>query len=475
MANDKSSKQSQNPQKKANSLKRIEHSGELYRRLSRSRPAMMIISLVIAIVLWFVISIVIYPTTLRTIYHVPLEVDLTGTAAEEDGLSVIDYDVEEVSVQLEGNRKQVGNIEVEDLVATAAAESVTSAGTKKLSIRVTSADNTEFEVKSITPSNVSMTFDYIDTYTFDIQPSAPNITFVEGCILDEENFISTPATIEVTGPQQELEQVAYCVAETEQKEQLSVSKILTTDTLLFYNEQGTQLDNTNFTYELARFSLEIPVLYQKTMDITYQITNVPTGFDLDCLDLTLSESEITLAVPSSAIDEMSEFNIGSIALRDIDLDYSQDFVVSVPEEYTNQSGFSTITLTLNADGLAKKDFILSDIGVVNAPASYDFEVLTQQLTVSIIGPEDVLEDLDASDITVNVDLLSYSVQADAVDEDLVTFYYMPTISCSKYDNVWAVGDYRVAVQGMRTGATTTTEEESTTETKTTAAETDEES
>ena len=63
-----------------------------------------------------------------------------------------------------------------------------------------------------------------------------------------------------------------------------------------------------------------------------------------------------------------------------------------------------------------------------------------------------MEELDASDLTANVDLLSYSTQADAVDGDTVTFNYTPTISCSKYNTVWAVGDYRVAVKGVRTSS-----------------------
>lgn len=424
--------------------------GSLFQRFYASRPAMMIASLVIAVVLWFVISIAIYPTTPRTIHHIPLEIEIAGTSAEENGLSVIDYDIEEVSVQIEGNRSQIGNIDAENLKASAVVENVTAAGTKNLAITVTGNDNVQFNVKSVTPSNVNVTFDRIDTYTFDIRPSAPNITFAEGCVLDEENFLSTPETIDVTGPQKQLDQVAYCVAETEQKEQLGASKILTTDMLLFYNEAGVQVDATNFTYDMAKFSIAVPVLYQKTMDITYQVTNAPANFDLDSLNLSLSENQITLAAPNTSLDEMDEFNIGSIALRDIDLDFSHDFVVTVPDEYVNQSGFTTVTLNMDFTGMVKKDFVLSDIGVINAPASYDFEVLTQQLTVSVIGPEDVVNDLDASDITANVDLLSYSTQANAVDGDTVTFNYTPTISCARYNSVWATGDYRVAVKGIRT-------------------------
>ncbi|MFR6496053.1 MAG: hypothetical protein ACLUOF_06365, partial [Ruminococcus sp.] len=100
------------------------------------------------------------------------------------------------------------------------------------------------------------------------------------------------------------------------------------------------MDSKDFTWDVAAFSLEVPVLYQKTMDVTYQITNAPANFDLDALKqrLHLSEQQITLAAPNTSMEEMSEFNIGSVALRDIDLDYSNDFVVNVPNDYVNQSG-----------------------------------------------------------------------------------------------------------------------------------------
>ena len=90
---------------------------------------MMATSVAIAIVLWFVISIAIYPTTPRTLHHVPLKVEIAGTSAEENGLSVIDYDVQDVTVQIEGNRSKVGNIDANNLTATAVVENVTSAGT----------------------------------------------------------------------------------------------------------------------------------------------------------------------------------------------------------------------------------------------------------------------------------------------------------------------------------------------------------
>ena len=428
--------------------KRLSH------RFYASRPAMMVASVIIAVVLWFVISISVYSITPRTIHHIPLKVEIAGTSAEENGLSVMDFDVKEVTVQIEGNRTRIGNLNAGNLVATAKVENVTAAGKKSLAIEVSSPDNVQFNVKSITPSKVNVTFDRIETFAIEVRPSAPNITFAEGCVLDEENYLATPSAIDVTGPQAQLEQVAYCTAETSLKEEIDTSKIFTTDKLSFYDEKGALVDDSAFQYDVASFSIAVPVLYQQTLDITYQLTNAPANFDTNALNLELSENKITLAAPNAAVGELEDFNIGSISLRDIDLDYSNDFVVDIPEGYVNQSGFSTANLSLNSDGLMKKDFVLSDIGIVNAPSSYHFNVLTQQLTVSIVGPEEIVQKLDASDITANVDLISYSTQAEATGGDSVTFNYSPTISCPRYNNVWAVGDYRVAVQGEKVPAVT---------------------
>lgn len=424
----------------------------LLHKIFNNRMTTAVFSVLTAVVIWFVISIAIYPTTPRTISHVKLNVDIAGSSVEENGLSVIDSSVQEVTVQIEGDRSQIGTIKPEDLTASAVLENITTAGTKTLSIAVTSNNGISFNVKSIKPSTVNVKFDKIATYTFDVVPQIPNVTFADGCIVDEADMVTTPSTVEVTGPVQQLDQVAKCVAQTDQKLQLSASTNLLSDQLLFYNEKGALLDDSDFTYDDIRYSMEIPVLYQKTLDVTYQITNAPSSFDQSSLDLKLSLDQITLAAPNDSLGDMKEFNIGSVSLSEIGLDFSKDFKLEMPEGFTNESGVNAVTLSLDSTGLVKKDFVISKIGLINAPSSYDLRVLTQQLTVSVIGPADEVKNLDATDITVNVDLLSYSVQADAVKGNTVSFNYVPTISFQNHPTVWAVGDYKVAITGTYTGS-----------------------
>ena len=160
-------------------------------------------------------------------------------------------------------------------------------------------------------------------------------------------MVTTPSTVEVTGPVQQLDQVAKCVAQTDQKLQLSASTTLLSDQLLFYNEKGALLDDSDFTYDDIRYSMEIPVLYQKTLDVTYQITNAPSSFDQSSLDLKLSLDQITLAAPNDSLGDMKEFNIGSVSLSEIGLDFSKDFKLEMPEGFTNESGVNTVTLSLD--------------------------------------------------------------------------------------------------------------------------------
>ena len=58
----------------------------------------LIYSAVIAIFAWFLISVTIYPTTPKTIRDIPLTISLAGTAAEENGLSIITKDLDQVTV-----------------------------------------------------------------------------------------------------------------------------------------------------------------------------------------------------------------------------------------------------------------------------------------------------------------------------------------------------------------------------------------
>ena len=136
---------------------------------------MIILSLLLAILIWLVVAMTLYPSIPKTIENIPLSVDIAGSPAADSGLSVISCDVDTVDVQLVGSRTQIGNLNAENLTAYVDYENVTSTGKKTLSIKVKSDSGINYEVKSITPSTAVVELDKYDTLPFEVKPKIPNV------------------------------------------------------------------------------------------------------------------------------------------------------------------------------------------------------------------------------------------------------------------------------------------------------------
>lgn len=323
-----------------------------------------------------------------------------------------------------------------------------TAGTKNLSIAVKSVDGTEFTVKSISPQTVNVKFDKIKTVTLDVVPDLTNIESVKGCIINKDDVAVTPATIDVTGPEQLVGQMKNASVIIESSTEVSSAAKLVSDNIVFCDANGSQIlltDESDVQYEQIKYTLDIPVQYTKEMDITYQLRGVPSTFDEEFLRqrLMLSVDKVTLAAPDQSLSNTEEFTLDTIPLSSITLDFSKNYVLEAPEGYENLSNISTVNLTLDSSGLVQKDFVVNEINIINAPSSKKYSAVTGQLIVTLVGSEESISQIDPKQISVTVDLLS--IQKNDTADESASFSCVPTISIDKYNDVWASGEYKVIV------------------------------
>lgn len=404
-----------------------------------NNTAMIIYSIIIAILMWFVISITIYPTTPKTLSNIPLEIDITGTSAEENDLSVISASAKNVTVTIKGERSRIGSLTADDLVAKAVIENVNSAGEKSLNINVTGKNSdVKFEVTEIKPSKVDVMFDRIDTREYDLTVNAPNITAADGLYMDKSEFKVNPSVIEITGPSKQLDSIDKAQVYVDTKQEINTAYTFHSKDVVLYDKNESKINTDNLTYNSEDFTIDIPVYMQKELDLTYDLRYAPANFDVSSLNIELNVDKISLASPNDELQNIDTWSIGSIPLYDLDWDFNKSFTIEVPSNYKNLSNVSTVTAKLNQEGLAKKTVTVNDISIVNAPSNYDCTVNTYGLTFDIIGPEDDIAEITEKDILVSVDLLKYTVQSTNFTADA-------TISFPKYDKVWAVGLQKVSV------------------------------
>ncbi len=409
-----------------------------------NNTAMIIYSIIIAILMWFVISITIYPTTPKTLSNIPLEIDITGTSAEENDLSVISASAKNVTVTIKGERSRIGSLTADDLVAKAVIENVNSAGEKSLNINVTGKDSdVKFEVTEIKPSKVDVMFDRIDTREYDLTVNAPNITAADGLYMDKSEFKVNPSVIEITGPSKQLDSIDKAQVYVDTKQEINTAYTFHSKDVVLYDKNESKINTDNLTFNSEDFTIDIPVYMQKELDFTYDIRYAPANFDVSSLNIELNVDKISLASPNDELQNIDTWSIGSIPLYDLDWDFNKSFTIEVPSNYKNLSNVSTVTAKLNQEGLAKKTVTVNDISIINAPSNYDCTVNTYGLTFDIIGPEDDIAEITEKDILVSVDLLKYTVQSSNFTADA-------TISFPKYDKVWAVGLQKVSVTATPT-------------------------
>ncbi len=419
--------------------------GKSLRTSLKTNLALVIISVLIAIVMWFFISILIYPTTPKTFTNVPIEIDITGTSAEENDLSVISSDAKTVTVTIKGNRSSIGSLTEDDLVAKAVVENVNSAGEKELDINVTGKkSNIKFEVTSIKPSTLKVMFDNIDTREFEVSVQAPNLTAAEGLYMDNSDFKCTPDTIEISGPSKQLDNIDRVVAVVKDEQELDSAYTFHTSDIVLYDKNDVKLDTKKLTFNKEELTVDISVYMQQNLGLTYDLKYAPSSFDSKFLPLETNVESISLASPNTELENLDSWSLGSIPLYDIDWDFNETIPLEIPENYKNLSNLSSVSVKLNTEGLAKKTVTVNDISIVNAPSNYSCSVNTYGLVFDIIGPEEDIAEITEKDIIATVDLLKYTIQSNSFTADA-------TISFSNYNKVWAVGLQKVSIEANPVG------------------------
>ena len=228
---------------------------KLREKYMSSNIFLLIIAVILAIMLWFAISLTRYPSVQKTIHNIPVTVDISGSAASQNGLNVISCDVKEVRVELLGSRTQIGYLTNETLTAYFDADSVSTTGTKKLALKIKNINgdsNINYEIKSVYPSKATVVFDKMDTREFDVVPRTPNVKIIEGKVKNPDEYVCIPSQISITGPSAKLDMIDKVYAVSNKEMTLDTSYVLSGAELQLYTADNVLIDpsslNSSFSF-----------------------------------------------------------------------------------------------------------------------------------------------------------------------------------------------------------------------------------
>ncbi len=398
-----------------------------------------IFSVVIAVIIWIALSLTLYPSMYKTVSNIPISVDLTGTKAEREGLSVVKYNVNQVSATINGMRYEIGNYSSDDLYATVDASKVEKSGEYELDVRIQSKNDDEFSVENITPSKVKVSLDYIETVEKDVTVDATGVSASEGFTLTEASV--SPDKVEIRGPKDKINKITDVKVKFDGKLSLSESYTATsTDIVLYQNDKI--IDQSDITLGTEEFTIDFSVYMRKTLPFSIGIQGAPNNFDESVIEYSMSDDSIDVLSPNNNIEDVVSNHLGYLQLSDIRPGAKFDLDVKTESGLINASGISTVSVKVKNNNLSKKVISLksSQIKVINKSDDNRITKRTNQITdVTIYGPKRVLSSMKASDFIAELDLKG---------ETLSEGSYTKSVMIYAPDNgkVWAYGYYDITIE-----------------------------
>lgn len=397
-------------------------------------------SLVTAFVFWLIIMINQNPDIDRTFTDVPVNINLENTYAAENDLAIIgDISSQRFTVTIRGPSYVVSALQVGDFYVYASAAAINAPGDYQL--EVSGGRNTalsDYEFISISPSTVTVTFDYLETREFTITPNAEGASAAEGLIAETAVVSGTESdTITIEGPRTVINSIDSVVAYAAVNDTLSESTTYDAEIRL-YDANGERIDMTNLTLSETAVKVTVPISKSKTVPVVADFSNLPSGFDKGSISYDIDHETVTVIGTPDAIDQITQVTLSAIDITSVSVS-SNSFDVSprLPDGVRLLDSIEHFTVTVDVSGYTERTFTVSDIRYTGLSSGLSASSGAVIRNVRICGPASVLNRLRSNMLYAQVDLSDVAAGEHTV---------YAVIRCDDYNNIWQVGTYSTAVK-----------------------------
>lgn len=398
----------------------------------QSTNFLFILSLVISLSIWIIMSISTGNDTSLTISGIPVQVELSDEAVN-NGLQVFSGSDYTASLTVTGNRVVVGSLQASDITVKAAANYVDSAGNYTLYLNASKNNPySDFQISSsIKPSTIDVFIDYLREETFDIQE---NVVYK----VDDGYYASTTLsskTIYISGPQSEVSKIAKVVASADIDGTLNSSQKVDADIKL-YNSEGQEIKTDLLSLDFKTVEAAISVLPEKEVPLKPVFTNLPSGLQITDDMISVEPSSIMLAGTDDVLVKTDSVSLAPIDFTTLtNTKTTFDLAVEIPTDCKNISNTSTAKVTLDLSSLSSKKLVVEKFTVQGLASGYSAEVTQKNLEVTVYGMSSQIDSLNASDITAVIDVSASGGMKGSVSMP-VTFAIENGSSC------WVSGSYK---------------------------------
>ena len=383
-----------------------------------------IVVVLLAFMIWFFVMSVNSTDVLWSIGDVPVTIE------NASGLSVLSGEGVTVDVTLSGRRNMKNSLTASDLRAYVTVEEGTAAGRYTYDIAVDLPSGVTLD--SLSQTRLSLYLDNTSAKTVPVSVKLTDYMLESGYELDTAGIVCSPAMISVSGPEAVLDTIESAEVV------LELGKVTRTvnfnGSVILTDRAGGVVSNTYVKTQTSSVSVTVPVT--KTRQMPLDVSYLYGYFNEKNVKVTVEPAFVTIRGSAETVDA-AEWHY-TVNEKEILPGERYTVPFRLPAGVTSPDAPESVVITIEPIGTATKTLTISDF-VLNNPNGLSASILTENLSVTVRGPEQTIRYLTPAVITASVDLT-----AEKSSEGKVTLPVSFSFS-SGYAGVYEVGSYSLTV------------------------------
>lgn len=366
-----------------------------------------ILSVVLAALLWLIITNAENPIKTETFHDVPVTIlHKTEYEYKLKALNQVYRIVEgdKIDFTFSARRKIADNLTISDFKVTADLSNLSELNTVTINISCP-AYGDDVTIKSSSAQVLKVEREQLAEKRFKVnvkQKGEP----ADGYYVYQK---AANTLITVSGPVSKINQIAEIVAEVDVTGEAGSFRISKTPKAL--DEEGNEVDPSNLTYSENPVSIDIKMYKTKTIDLKIVTTGTPAngyavaGVDYEPKTIEVAGEDYALSQIWELTVEEDIEGVSSDVEKEINIqEQLDDGLILVGDNQT-----ATVEVTIKKSGTREMSIQTKDIEVRNKPDYLKLVYLTVgPVTLRLTGPADAVEDLSVKDVKPYIDLSSYT-------------------------------------------------------------------
>lgn len=394
----------------------------------------MLLSVVVAFSLWAYVITFVSSDREGTFSDIP--VSYQGEALLEDrGLMIVSEAKPTVTLTLYGNRRELNKLDSSNISIIADLSKIGEAGIHSVRYNVyypgDIPDNT-FTVQSQYPGMIKVDVERRVTKEVPV-----NVTYQgsvqKDYIADKENVELDNSHVVITGPASAVDRITQAVVLVNLQDKSESFMEAYRFTLCDTN--GSPVDAKMVETNIAEVNLTLYI--KRVKEVKLVVTVVDGGGATKATsDIKIDPEVIKVAGNETALADIDEINLGTVNLAGLTKDSEISFAINLPEGLENLSGKAKAKVTVKFPELKTVDIAITDFAALNVPEGMEAEFITEELTVAVRGPKNLVSKLTAEYLSATVDFANAEIGTSTFKANIVID--------SSFKGVGAMGNYTVS-------------------------------